>query len=171
MEVNVKKMKKMKKQIVLTRTVMISVAILLCSSGLVVYAATVLFVQNFPGQTFSTAHVVAGTCGSTLVLDTGASIIQLVGQSSILVYACSTLGAAALTTPSTGNTTAIATFTVPTGWTLGVDIISDGCAGGTDQVTLSSGVSHTYPISMDYIYCLTSNSATAFSGFQITWTQ
>jgi len=157
----------------LTRTVMIFAAVLLLSGGLVAYAATTLFTQTFPSQTFTTPTLVAGSgCTSgNLVLDSSASTIPVyAGSPALIVYACSTSGATAFNIVGP-SVTVTPTFTVPTGWTLGIDTAADACKTTTgltsgSPITLSQSV-----FSGAGWYCLTTSSASNFTSFSITWSQ
>lgn len=151
---------------------MISFAVLLLLSGLVVYAATTLFTQSFPAQTFNTASLTSG-CG-TLVFDTyvtyAPSAPFIGGQPAQIVFDCGNSGVplpygtpvAAFSTTGTTSTTVTVTptFTVPTGWTLGIETTPPGGSGtcsGTTTLTTTSSVTLTG--GTGYFYCLTTSSA------------
>ena len=159
---------------------MLVAAIALLSGSMVVYAAT-LFTQTFPGQTFTTASLVAGTCGSTLQLspDEGNNAGGFAGNSASLVFDCappptclacgSDLYAFTTQGPTSGTVTATPTFTVPTGWTLGVSTdVSGGCTG---VLALTSGTPATLTGGSSFVYCLSTSSSSTFASFSITWSQ
>jgi hypothetical protein len=143
---------------------MIFTAFILLSGGLVTYAATNLFTQSVPGQTFNSAFLI-GKC-SSLVLEPSLSNIPLAGNAGFLAYDCGT-SAAFIANPA-GSGPATPTFNVPTGWTLGVSPVSSDCS---PQTTLTSGTAVTLTLSSGYLYCLTTTSATNFTSFSILWTQ
>ena len=151
---------------------MLFAAVILLSSGLVVYAATTLFTQTFPGQTFSSppGFLTAGSCGNNLLLDQNYSTIpKYSGLSANLVFDC-TVNATSPTRPAftTGSSasTVTPTFTEPTGWNLAIDnnpncVIPIFLASATPMKLLSSS---------SYYYCLIGSSGN-FSSFSITWSQ
>ena len=142
------------------------------SSTMAVYAATTLFTQTFAGQTFAAAasYLTAGTCGGSLVLDSSSSTIpSSSGLPAVIVYDCGvsnpafTSGSVAVpTTP---------TFTVPTGWTLGLDTISDPTPCSSIALYLATGTPVTLASGAQWFYCLTTSSASTYASFSITWSQ
>jgi hypothetical protein len=180
------------KLIRVTRPLMILIAITFLSSGLVVYAATTLFTQNFPGQTFSTADLIENSaCGDTgsggqLVLVTSLSTIPSVaGQSASLLFGCSNTGTSAdyaFSTPlGSGTVSVTPTFTVPKGWVLGYVYASTANGGGgiggcTTDNSMTSGTPVSFTLgttasSSELEYCLVATSASTFVSFGITWSQ
>ena len=158
-------------KIKLTRHLMLFTAVILLSGGLVAYAATTLFSQSFPGQTFATATLTAGSCGGSLVLDPSLSTYTVAGSIATLLYACDTSESPAFS--STGSTSDLIsvtpTFTVPSGWILDVDNVGDNCHAPIASLTTATPV--TLPGGTNYIYCLSSSSASNFTSFSITWSQ
>ena len=155
----------------LTRTIVIFTSVLLLSGGITVYAATTLFTQSFPGQTFNTPTLIQGsTCaGDILVVDTSVGTIPTdSGGSAVIEYACDSAGDAAFETTGTTSVTATPTFTAPTGWTLDVDVTTDNCV---HPITLTSGTPLTLAGGLFMDYCLTTSSATTFGAFSIIWSQ
>lgn len=155
----------------LTRTLIIFGTIILLSGGLTVFAATTLFTQNIPGQTFSTAALTEGTScsGGTLYLDPNTSTSPLVsGTAATLVYSCTATGGAGSeafdSAPGVG-VGVTPTFSVPTGWSLSVSSL-ESCA---TPIALTSGTLVSLTSSTAYWYCLTSTSASTFSGFSVSW--
>lgn len=151
----------------LTRSVMIFTAIVILSGGSVAYAAANLFTQSIPGQTFNTAFEIS-KCTS-LVLDTAMSNVPLAGGSGYLSYDCSTGAAFYASSSSVGPVTP--TFTVPTGWTLGVALTENYCTTGY-VTNLTSGT----PVTLNnptagYQYCLVTTSASNFTTFNVAWSQ
>ena len=156
----------------LTRTLIIFGTVLLLSGGLTVYAATTLFTQNIPGQTVLTPLLTEGTScsGGNLYLDPNTSTNPLIaGKSALLGFTCTTTGGAGSEAFDTagGTVSVTPTFTVPTGWSLGVSSL-EAC---TTPTGLTSGTPVTLTSSSPYWYCLTSTSASTFTSFAITWAQ
>lgn len=156
------------------------------STGMVAFALTALFTQTFPGQTFTTTTSTSttttsalgvlseGSCGDSLVLDTTDSVIQSQGQGATLVYACGATSATPAFTTSNVGGQATPTFTVPTGWSLGIITTNSPglCSGSPQSVEpLSSGASISFGTSLSYVYCLTAASASDFTSFSVTWSQ
>jgi hypothetical protein len=113
---------------------------------------------------------------ATLVLDSSQSIIpKFAGNPSTLVYGCGKKGAgSAFTTapsPNSMTSTIVATFAIPTGWRLGVGVAkpSRDCSTSDGVVTLTSGSELTLRSGTNYIYCLTTGSASSFKTFTVTW--
>jgi hypothetical protein len=142
---------------------MFFIVVILFSGSLVAYAATDLFDQTIPGQTFNTPYL-TGKC-SSLVLEPSLSNIPLAGGSGFLLYSCST---SAAFVPTTNPGPATPKFNLPTGWTLSVAPSTADCIGVTN---LTSGTPVTLTISAGYDYCLTTTSASNFSSFDVLWTQ
>ena len=152
---------------------MLFAAVTLLSSGLVVYATTTLFSQTFPSQTFTTASLSQNNC-SPLVLEYASTLPSFAGSPATLIYSCSlapiTVGDAAFsTTGTTSNTVTVTpTFSVPSGWALGLDKWNGNCASPT---TLTSATPITLTGGSFFAYCLTTTSASNFTSFSITWSQ
>jgi hypothetical protein len=125
----------------LTRTLVILTSVLILSVGLTAYAATTLFTQSFPGETFTTsvASLKAGgsCCGGTLYLDPNTSIVPIIaGLPATLIYARGKVGHAAFSSLSSGGGKLLSVtpvFIAPSGWTLGV-----GIAQSSGECTLGS---------------------------------
>jgi hypothetical protein len=112
----------------------------------------------------------------TLVLDSSQSTIpKFAGDPSTLVYGCGKKGAGSAFTsapsPSSVTSIIVATFAIPTGWSLGVGIAkpSGDCTASDKVVTLTSGSALTLQSGTNYIYCLTTGSASSFKLFTVTW--
>jgi hypothetical protein len=157
---------------------MIFTVVLLLSGGLVAYAATMLFTQTFPSQTFATGTLQAGTncTGGSLVLVPTGSSYTIAGSPAILEYACNSSGSPAFT--STGSTSdhvnATPSFAIPSGWNLYVPLPIPGpvsCLNFTFTYTLTSGTQLSIIGGTSYFYCLTTTSASNFTSFTITWSQ
>jgi hypothetical protein len=150
------------------RRLVLLAAISMLSGTMVAYAAT-LFTQTFPGQTFATPSINEGTCTSGLVVFTSASNIPPVGGNpATIAYACDPSGSPYAFSQNAPSVTVTPTFTVPSGWTLGVGAAATPCASPT---TLTSGS----PVTLGGVpagawnYCLSTTSATTFTSFTITW--
>ncbi len=167
------------------------VAALLLVGGFIAYSATDLFnVQS--GFLFANPMVLAfeGSVGtyhphsppplrsgcSDLALDSDqSSIPSFAGRPATLVYGCGKGGdRPALETAEsrTGNTpSATPMFTLPSGWTLSIGKTksSGECSSRDGMITLSSGTPITLHSGTDYVYCLTTSSASSFPTFSITW--
>ena len=161
---------------------MISIAVLLLSGGLVAYAATTLFTQTIPGQTFTTPSLVTGAnCNSNgnLVLDTSGQTINptFSNNPSALVYGCDTSGATAFTVQGTSSTTVLVTptFSVPSGWSLWAVINPSNCltdnTANSNAIPLTSGSPSSFQGGSSWIYCLETSSASTFASFSIIWSQ
>ena len=163
---------------------MLVAAVALLSGTMVVYAATTLFTQTFPGQTFTTLTLVEGSScsGGNLEIDTAGSTIPTdSGSFSRIMYDCSTSQQAFSTQGSANATiTVTPTFTVPAGWALAVtgavypfNAASQPCSSNPSTVypALTSGTPVTLNGGTNYVYCLTSSSASTFTSFSITWSQ
>ncbi len=157
------------------RSLILLAAGIMISGAMVAYAAT-LFTQTFPGQTFATASLTAGPCtNNQLVIVPSESVIPgIAGSGASIVYACGTAGTgadAAFQTATGNNPVSVTpTFTVPSGWALGVSPVSSGpCQTGLISLTTAT------PVSLAggtfYDYCLSSLSASTFTSFSITWSQ
>lgn len=163
-----------------SRKLFLVAAVSMISGAMVVYAATTLFTQTFPSQTFATPTLVQGsTCsGGSLVLDTTASTIPAFsGEYSQLVYGCDSAGDAAFVAQGGGGTslTVTPTFTAPLAygypWTVAIDTTTDpsGLCKGTSTTAITSTSPITLPGGNSYVYCLTANPAASFTSFSITW--
>ena len=157
-----------------SKKLMLIATVSLLSSTMVVYAATTLFSQTFPAQTFQTPTLAQGsTCsGGALVLDSSASTNPTYsGSPSALVYGCDANGGAAFTAvgPIGGPVSATPTFTTPTGWALAVILVGDMCT--TSTPTTGSGQPVILTGGDSYNYCLYDTTASNFASFSITWTQ
>ena len=154
------------------RKLLLFSALALLSSSMVVYAATTLFTQTFPGQTFTVITLTAGSCGSSLLLNSGSVVPTYAGSTAYLDYDCGGgFGQEAFSSTGTTSTVATATptFTLPSGWTLSVINYGSGCNVG--YTVLTSGTPISLTGGTQYQYCLTSNSASTFTSFSITWSQ
>ena len=153
-----------------SKKLIIIAAISLLSSTMVVYAATTLFTQTFPGQTFTVVTLTAGSCGGSLVLNSGLSVVPAyAGGTAYLEFDCGGSDAFSSTGTTSTVATATPTFTLPSGWSLSVAGLGAGCNTGTTPLTSGSPVSLTG--GTPYEYCLTSSSASTFTSFSITWSQ
>jgi len=152
---------------------MLIAAVVVLSGAMVAYAAT-LFTQTIPGQTFNVVTLTAGSCGGSLVLNSGASEVPAyAGSPSYLQYDCGGgPGQQAFSSTGTTSTTATATptFTLPSGWSLSVQGYGDGCFAVGNTI-LTSGTPVGLTGGSTYEYCLTSSSASTFTSFAITWSQ
>ena len=156
-----------------SKKLMLIATVSLLTSTMVVYAATTLFTQTFPGQTFnSVASLTEGTCGNSLVLDTSASTIpSAAGQAATLVYACDTSGGAAFNSNGAPQSVTPSFTQLPAGWTLTIDETSDTSLCGTSAAALTSGTPFTPTSPNSFVYCLTTSTASTFTSFSITWSQ
>ena len=155
-----------------SRKLMLIAAVSLLSGSMVVYAATTLFTQTFPGQTFTVVTLTAGSCGSSLVLNSGSVVPTYAGGAAYLEYDCGGgVGGEAFSSTGTTSTmaTATPTFTLPSGWSLSVAGYGSGCTSGTTP--LASGTPISLTGGTTYEYCLTSSSASTFTSFSIAWSQ
>lgn len=147
----------------LTKMLMIFVAIVVISGGLTVYAASTLFTQNFPTQTFGTPLLSGCATLTSSVLG------AYQGMPSTIGYYCGTNPAFSLATGVT-SLTVVPMFTAPSGWVLGIGL--GGCPTGVTNsgvTNLTSGQSVTLTFA-SYNYCLFSSSATNItSPWSITW--
>jgi len=152
-------------------------ALLILSSSMVTYALTTLFSQSFPSQTFATPLLVQGPkcSGGNLVLDPSAGFVPTYASGlALLVYGCDSSGDAAFYQQGTGSFAAVPTFTLPTGWiVLSIDTTTDpsGLCEGTTVEPLTSGTGVTVIGGSSYVYCLSTNPATSFSTFSISWAE
>lgn len=165
-------------KLILTRTLMLFTAVLVLSGGLVTYAATTLFTQNFPSQTFATPSLVEGSSctGGNLQLDSvGSNVPSFAGSAAQIMFDCSNAQQAFSTTGTTSTTVyATPTFTVPSGWSLGYAAVTYPLTRGCNGLAILYPVSGTLQAltgGTDYVYCLTSTSSSNFSSFSIAWTQ
>lgn len=156
-----------------SRKLMLIAAVSLLSGSMVVYAASTLFTQTFPGQTFTVVTLTAGGCGSSLVLDNAFSVIpSYAGNAAYLDFDCGATGGEAFSSTGTTSTmaTATPTFTLPSGWSLSVAGYGASCSSpGTTP--LASGTPVSLTGGTNYEYCLNSSSASTFTSFSITWSQ
>jgi len=159
-------------------------------SGVAVFALTTLFTQTIPGQSFSTTtstsstststspYLTVGSCGDALELHTLWSTIPTYeGQAATLVFDCGVVVTTVQPAFTTGGTVGEVTpnFILPSGWTLSVDTLVDvdsyNACQGEQVVPLTSGQAVTLLSDESYFYCLTSNGATTFSSFGVSWSQ
>lgn len=109
----------------------------------------------------------------TLIIDSS-NVPKFAGLSATLVYGCSKNGLPAFSTGPFRSTQAFTPrFTLPSGWSLSIGFARHhgDCSSSDGIVSLSSGTSITLPAKTSYIYCLTTNSASNFSSFTISWAQ
>lgn len=168
----------------MSRRLMLAAAVAMLSGSTVVYAATTLFTQTIPGQTFVTASMTAGSCSGTPELDTYLSYAPggFASNPAQMIYDCNpdplgatNTGTAAFSTQGSTSITVTATptFTVPTGWTLGVEgKPSSGSSTECNGMTaLTSGTPVTLAGGTSFVYCLSTKSASSFSSFSVSWTR
>lgn len=152
---------------------MIFTAVLLVSGGLVAYATTTLFTQSFPSQTFVTQSKSGVSLFSQCngITQSSKSNTSYAGSPAQILYGCYSFGniIAAFYTNGTTSSSVMATptFTEPTGWTLGLTD-NGGCIS---TITLTSGAAISLSGGTNYLYCLTTSSASNFTSFSITWSQ
>ncbi len=87
-------------KIILTRTVLILALVMMLSGSLVTYAATTLFTQTFPAETFATASLNVGSkCsgGDLVLVPADSTVPNSAGQYAALEFACDSTGDAAFT--------------------------------------------------------------------------
>lgn len=165
-------------KIILTRTVLILALVMMLSGSLVTYAATTLFTQTFPAETFATASLNVGSkCsgGDLVLVPADSTVPNSAGQYAALEFACDSTGDAAFTSTGTTSTTVTVTptFTLPSGWNFFVGPQNSpttiACSNVEYEPTSGSPVTLTGGTS--YAYCLTSTSASSFSSFTVTWSQ
>jgi hypothetical protein len=162
-----------------SRKLMLIAAVSLLSGSMVVFAATTLFTQSFPGQQFTTASLVPGsTCsGGTLVGPYEPINPTYSNNPSALGYGCGAGGDSAFTVQGTSSiqVTVTPTFSVPTGWSLYAVSTPGWCEVPEPTVSqvvpLTSGSPLTFNGGSSWVYCLTSSSASTFAAFTITWSQ
>ena len=162
----------------ITKKLFLFAALLILSSSVVTYALTTLFTQTFPSQTFTAETLVQGSdcSGGNLHVDSATQIANIfLGKGATIFYDCSDSDQAFSTQGTTSDTiTATPTITgLPAGWTLKLGVVSypiltNPCSGA---LTLTSGSPVVLTGGTDYGYCFSTNSATSFSSFTITWSQ
>ena len=154
-------------------------AFVILSSSMVVYAATTLFTQTFPAQTFATPTLVPNSAcvAGALVLDTTDSTNPTYsGGPSALVYGCDASGASAFTVQGTSKFLISVTVTVtglPTGWTLLIVNSPSQCTTSLSAGITSSGTyaAQLFTGGTSWLYCLYSQNAASFSSFSIAYSQ
>ena len=169
------------------KTLGILSAVALFSTVIVAFALTSFFTQTIPGQTFtqsstttSTFVMTEGTCGNDPVLDHSfGTIPDSAGQPATLVFTCSDSPTPDPAFVENTSGAAIPTFTLPSGWSLYVDSLSELTSGslcthgqyeagpltsGEDAGLLTGGA-----LAGQFVYCLTSTSASTFTSFTINW--
>lgn len=109
-------------------------------------------------------------------LDTGQSKVpSFSGSPAALVFDCKNGNPAFFTTGSRADLTRaiVPTFDLPSGWALSVGLArSHGdCSTKDKMIPLSDGGPVRLRTDSGYIYCLTTNNASTFSSFAITWSQ
>jgi len=114
---------------------------------------------------------------SNLALDSKQSKLpSFAGRPATLVYACNKNGYQAFFTSFSrraGTQAVTPLFALPPGWTLSVGVArpSGECSSKDGLVKLTTGTPVTLPAGTNYIYCLTTSSASNFASFTISWTQ
>ena len=154
----------------IARLVSLLLIVTLLVGSSLAYGAVAPFVPGRPRA----PPVVSSGC-ARLTLSHQSTVPSFAGAPADLVYGCGRNGGrpAFSTGHSHGGKPLLLTptFSLPTGWTLSVGKarLLHECSPRDRMVVLGSGRSTVLQPDTDYVYCLTTTSASSFATFSVTW--